>query len=252
MALFKAEGLVLRTRDLGEADKIIVLYTRERGKISGVARGSRRAKSRLLAVSQLFSHSRFLMYEGRSRLYPVTQGELISSFRPLREDIARVAYASYIAELLDALLDEAEPNEVLFRTVLEGFTLVSGADDLDLSIRWFELKLMDQLGYRPELNGCVECGSDLDSRSVFSSRQGGMLCHLHAGSGPDAIALTPGVVNQLRRLLETSPARLGILRPSPGDRVVLERVLREHIDQRLDRPLRSRDFLQAMKALESG
>lgn len=251
MALFKAEGLLLRTHDLGEADKILVLYTRERGKISGVARGARRAKSRLLAISQLFAHSRFLMYEGRS-LHSINQGELINSFRPLREDLTRVAYASYAAELLDVLLVEAEPNADLFRTVLEGFTLIAGTADLDLSMRWLELALINHLGYRPELSHCVECGSPLEERGAFSATHGGILCHRHLGSDQASLPVHPGVVSQLRRLLETPASRLGILRPSQGDRELMERLLRLHIDNRLDRPLRSREFLQAMKALESG
>lgn len=249
LALFKAEGFVLRTRDLGEADKILTLYTRERGKVSGVARGSRRVRSRLLATSQAFSYSRFMLYEGRG-LHTVSQAELISSFRPLREDLSRMAYASYTAELLDAFVDENEPNDTLFRLVLEGFTLISGTDDLDLALRWFELKLLDELGYRPELCQCAACGSDLGDRPVvYDSEQGGALCSECAAESQQAIDLSAGVVIQLRRLLETPAARLGILRPSRGDLGTMERVTRAHMDHRLDRPIKSREFLDSMRSL---
>lgn len=249
--MYKAEGLLLRTHDLREADKILTIYTRERGKVSAVARGCRRAKSRLLAVSQLFSHSRYLIYEGRG-LHTINQGELINTFRPLREDLTRVAYSSYAAELLNSLVDESEPNSSLFRIVLDGFTLLAGTDDLDLALRWFELMLMDQLGYRPELSGCVECGSELKVGGSFSAQEGGTLCHDCRGSDPSAIPVHLGVIVQLRRLLDTSAARLGILRPSQVDRQMMERILRAHIDYRLARPIRSRGFLDSMKALESG
>src|SRR5690625_1080684 len=153
MALFKTEGIVLRTRDLGEADKILIIYTKEHGKLSAVARGARRSRSRLLAPSQLFSHSKYLFYKGRS-LHSVSQAELANSFRPLREDISRLAYASYLAELLDVFISESEPNAELFRNGLEGFTLMAGADDLELASRWFEMNLLAHLGYRPELHYC--------------------------------------------------------------------------------------------------
>jgi len=66
MALYKTEGIVIRTRNLGEADRIITLYTRDRGKVEGVARGSRRARSRLMGATQLFTYGHYLMYSGRS------------------------------------------------------------------------------------------------------------------------------------------------------------------------------------------
>lgn len=250
LALFKAEGVVLRTRDLGEADKILTLYTRENGKIHAVARGCRRARSRLLAVSQVFAHSRFLLFEGRG-LHNVSQGELINSFRPLREDLERVAYASYAAELVDAFVAENEPSEPLFRLVLEGFTLVAGTGDLDLSMRWFELKLMERLGYRPEFGQCVSCAAPPEGECVYDAAQGGVLCASCRGTAEagTVIPLTPGVLAQLRRLLETPAPRLGILRPSRADRLLMERVVRAHIDHRLDRPIKSREFLEAMRSL---
>lgn len=250
MALFKAEGFVLRTRDLGEANKILTLFTRERGKVSAVARGARRARSRLLATSQTFSHSRFLLYEGRG-LHTVSQAELLSSFRPLREDLSRMAYASYIAELIDAFVDENEPNDALYRTILEGFTLMAGTDDLDLSARWFELRILDILGYRPEFAQCVACGADISSRSVhFHPVEGGVLCPSCAERAPGGIQVPLGVIRQCLRLIETPAARLGILRPSQGDRRVMESLLRAHIDHRLDRPIKSREFLEAMRHME--
>lgn len=249
MALIKAEGLVLRTRDLGEADKIVVMYTRERGKLSGVARGSRRARSRLLAVSQLFVHGRFLLYEGRG-LHSISQAELVNSFRPLREDLDRVAYASYFAELVDALVDDDEPNSDLFSIVLQGFTLVAGTDDLDLGLRWFELTVMSLLGYQPQLDHCVMCHGPIENGVVFSAKQGGVVCKACTETDATAVPVHLGVVNQLRRLLETPASRLGIFRPSQPDRLAMEHVLRAHIEHRLDRPLKSRGFLEAMRGLD--
>lgn len=251
MALYKAEGLLLRTYDLGEADKILVLYTRERGKVSCVARGARRAKSRFLAVSQLFSHSRFLIYQGRSSLHTVRQAELINSFRSLREDLVRVAHASYASELLDHFVAEWEPQADLFRLLLETMTLLSGASDLDLTLRWYELRLMDVLGYRPVLDACVTCGGELRGVSGFSAELGGTLCHSCLGVRHAEVLLQPGTLQLLRRLLDTPATRLRILRPSAGDRIVMEQVTRAHIDRRISRTLKAREFLDSVKELEA-
>ena len=249
MGLFKAEGFVLRTRDLGEADKILTLFTRERGKVAAVAKGARRARSRLLATSQVFSHGRFLIYEGRS-LHTVSQAELISSFRPLREDLSRMAYASYVAELIDAFVDENEPHVALFRTVLEAFTLMAGTSDLEMGVRWFELQLLDRLGYRPEFARCVACDREITSpRVLFHPAEGGVLCAACTERAAGGVEIPLGITRQCIRLLENPAAPLGILRPSPSDRRIMESLLRAHIDHRLDRPIKSRDFLEAMRSL---
>lgn len=250
LALLRAEGVVLRTRDLGEADKILTLLTHEYGKVRATARGSRRVRSRLLAVSQAFSHSKFLLYQGRN-LHNVSQAELVNSFRPLREELPRMAYASYAAELVDTFVEENEPNPAMFRLVLEGFTLIAGAEDLDLTIRWFELKLLNQLGYRPELEECLSCGLPITTNCVYDAEQGGLLCQECAREGAGGIPVPMAVVAQMRRLTETDASRLGILRPTRPDRLLMEHVVRAHIDHRLDRPIKSRDFLEAMRSLGS-
>ena len=149
MALYKTEGIVLRTRNLGEADRIITLYTREHGKVEGVDRGSRRVRRGLMGGTQLFTHGRYMLYSGRS-LETVSQAEIKRSFVGLRDDLVKLAHASYIAELLDVSLEPGEPSEDLFVLLQESFVAIDDGLSPALVSRWYELRLMDLLGYQPE------------------------------------------------------------------------------------------------------
>lgn len=247
MALYKTEGIVLRTRNLGEADRIITLYTREHGKIEGVARGSRRVRSRLIGGTQLFTHGWYMMFSGRS-LETVSQAEIKRSFVGLREDLVKLAHASYIAELLDVSLEPGEPSEELFTLLEEAFVALDEGVSPPLVARWFELRLMDLLGYHPELLSCVGCGGE-PAEARFSVREGGLLCPRCIARDTTAIPIGRSTVEWMKRLLATRGNRLGVMRLSREDDRVLEAVGRSYIDFRLSRPLKSLSFLASVKDL---
>lgn len=248
MALYKAEGVVLRTRNLGEADKICVIYSREEGKLSAVARGSRRSRSRLLSISQPFTHARYLLYRGRS-LDSIRQGETVSSFRAMREDLMRMAFASYAAELIDVTVGERQPSAVLFETILMAWTLFSEAPDPGLALHWFELRLLDQLGYRPELEACVSCGAPVAEGISFSPREGGILCVHCRSKDRTARPLAVRIVAQLRHLLNAPARRLQVLHIAEADRARIRQLLHVYFDYHFERPLKSRGFLNALQEM---
>lgn len=247
MALYKTEGIVIRTRNLGEADRIITLYTRDRGKVEGVARGSRRARSRLMGATQLFTYGHYLMYSGRS-LDTVSQAEIQESFAGLREDLIKMAHASYLAELLDLSVEPEEPSEDLFALLYESFTALDQDKPPEIVLRWFELHLMVLLGYQPELRHCVGCGG-VASEARFSVREGGLLCPRCLSKDPTAIAVRPSTIQWMKQLMSAPVQRLGVMRPSLDDSRALEAVGRAYIDYRLPRPLKSLDFLASIKDL---
>src|SRR5690606_23389079 len=111
--LQKCEGIVLRTQDYGESNKIVTIYTREWGKVGVMAQGAKKPNSRLSAVTQPFTYGYFLLRKGRS-LQTLQQGEIIDSMREIKGDIFLTAYASYICELTDKGVEEKKPNPYLF------------------------------------------------------------------------------------------------------------------------------------------
>lgn len=207
--IFKAEGLVLRTRPLGEADRLVTILTREEGKLEGVARGARRTKSRLAAGVDLFTHGHFTFHRGKT--WPIITGQdPIERFSWFRDDPDLYPYGIYMAELVDKLVSEQEPAFEIFQLLLEGWWLLGQSSNLFLLCRAFELKLAHLLGYSPHLHCCTCCGSD--QAAEFSPRQGGLLCS--SCRGTDVIKIEAGTVAIARRLIEAPLNQAGQLRPT--------------------------------------
>ena len=116
--LQKCEGIVIRSTDYGETNKVVTLYTREWGKIGVMARGAKKPNSRLSAITQLFTHGYFLVQKGTG-IGSLQQGEMITSMRSIREDIFLTAYASYIVELTDKSTEDKKPNPFLFELLYQ-------------------------------------------------------------------------------------------------------------------------------------
>lgn len=255
MALARLEGLVLRSRDLGEADKIVVLFTRERGKMEAVARGARRARSRLLALAQPFTHGDFLLFLNSRGLHTLSQGEIIQPFRGLREDLTYMAYAAYFAEMVDWALPEEQPAENLLDTLLQALSILEAGEIApSLVSRWFELHTLELLGYRPELSECVCCRMALtagERRSLrFSVAEGGVLCPSCTEADPQAIRISGAVWQSMRFLLEKPSSRLAAFVLGDAENDVLERVLEACLEYRLERRLNSKAFLVAIEAMQ--
>ena len=248
MPLVKVEAIVIRTRDLSEADRIVTLYSRERGKVRAVAKGARSPRNRFSALTQVPLHGHFSVFEGRG-LASLSQGELVSSFRGVREDYTKTLYALFFAELIDEMVEEGEASEPLFRLLLQSLKMVSSGDlrELPKLSMAFQLKTMALLGYEISLQRCARCGKGAASSTVFSAELGGLVCSECRDTVSDGLALSGGVTKTLGRLLSDPPERLKGLQVSVRDVASIDRVLRQFVDYRLPRPLRSRRFLEEEK-----
>lgn len=248
MALYKAEGIVLRGRNLGEADKILTIFTHERGKVDAVARGVRRPRSRLIGPSQLFTHGTYLLYERKS-LDTMNQGDIVRSFRPLREQLHRMAHASYVAELVDRTTELNDRHEALFPLLLAVMELLAAGDELALTTRYFEVQLLKQLGFQLHLTGCVRCGA---VRAVFfSSEMGGLVCDGCRGADAAVVRLPLEAIEVLRYLDRAAPTRLGVLQPSLQAMRTLQNILPAFCAARIGRRLYSMEFLLSIGAAEN-
>ena len=146
--VYKTAGIVLRHRKLGEADKILILFTPNYGKVDAVAKGVRRPTSKLAGHVEPLTHSSFLLARGRE-LDIVTQAETLEPLTPLREDLERVGRALYVAELVDRFTADRQESYSLFRLLLETLRRLATHDDLDLVLRYFEMQPLQETGYRP-------------------------------------------------------------------------------------------------------
>lgn len=246
--LVKAEGIVIRTHDYGEAHKVVVLFTREHGKVALMARGVKRTKSRLSGVTQLLTHGHYLYFMGAG-MGTLNQGETLHSHHPIRQDILLMSYAAYIVELLNRLTEDKEANPFLFRLLDKTLTFLEAGKDADILCRIFETKLLSVAGYRPELNRCVHCGEE-DKPYSFSVSLGGLLCLDCRSHDRQALAISQASVRLLRTFLHMDIERLGTIRVKEETKDQLERVMHDYTDYHTDLNLKSREFLKQMKELE--
>jgi DNA repair protein RecO (recombination protein O) len=253
MPTYTADSLVLRRQNLGENDRILTLYTRDHGKLAAVVKGARRASSRLVGATELFTQARMLLATGKT-LDIVSQCEIRASFPTLRNDLERLTRATYLCELLDVFSHErdATTSAECFDLTVAALTLL-GRDlaYLDGLVHAYELRLLAILGYAPILDSCARCGNPLDRAPYgFSPSLGGTLCHADRNRSDDAIPLSAEGLQLLQTLAVADPETLTALQPSGKTAAEVDRVLRWFIRARAERSLKSADFLDALRVTE--
>ena len=184
----RVEAVVLRHSDWGEADRMLTIFTRELGKLRVVAKGARRPRSRKAGHLEPFTRVALLLARGRE-IWIVTQAETLDAYLPVRDDLERTGYAAYVAELLDRFTYEEGENSSLYRLFVEALERVSTLEDPVPAIRYYEIRLLDLLGFRPELFHCVQCGNEIQPEAqYFSALLGGVVC---PRCGLDAAGVRP-------------------------------------------------------------
>lgn len=199
----KTEGVILSELRFRDTSKILTIYTRELGKISVMAKGAYRPKSKVLASTQPFSYNEFQFSKGKN-FYYINQIDIIDTFYNVRNNIERIAFGFYILELLDKSIIEEEKNEKIFKLLIKGLNIMSNMDEGYLKfIISYELKYISFLGYRPEITTCVNCNKT-SSTMRFSKSQGGLLCSNCFHLDNQAIYTSNSEIQLMQRLLFTS------------------------------------------------
>ncbi len=249
MALLRVEAIVLLATEYGEKDRLISFLTPERGVMRAVARGARRPASRLGPHLLPFTHSRLLLWEGRS-LWGISQAETISAHRRLRSHLRLFGEAALGAELVLGCLPEGMASHLPFRLFLRYLDLLEKAEDLSLLPVWrcqFILKLLGALGHRPELERCLGCGSPA-GEGRFLPGEGGVYCSPCArGRGLPF----PSAAGKLGRRLLLSPAAVSPPEAEEG-LPFLDRALIGLGESILGRPLRAESFLGIIEGDKGG
>jgi DNA repair protein RecO (recombination protein O) len=202
---YKTEAVVLRSFRFGEADRILHVYTLDRGRVGAVAKGVRKTKSRFGARLEPLSHVELMLHQGSGELHTVTGATLVDPHRPAREDPYRLSVGLVGAEAMLRLFVEQERNERAFEaitrflTVLDAFPAgLRGRAALDPLGLAFQLKLLWLSGYLPQLDACVECGA-ADGLVGYLPRAGGAVCAACAPT--EAVELTPEGFRGVRALV---------------------------------------------------
>jgi DNA repair protein RecO (recombination protein O) len=216
MGLYKVEGIVVRRRNLGEADRLVTILTRDRGKVTVVAKGARRPKSRLGGRLEPPTRFRALVAEGRS-LDVISQVEVLDAHAPLRSDLERMGDVSVVLELADRGLAERNAHPDVFRLLGETLNLMRG-DMHEVAGLWFTARLLVLTGHRPAVGRCASCGCPLRGRAAWSATLGGCLDEACRSRDPMATPASPRTIALITFLLDATPAALGRIKP-PADEI---------------------------------
>jgi DNA repair protein RecO (recombination protein O) len=259
MPSYNTLAIVLRRLNYGETDKILTLFSRDRGRLSAIAKGARKAISRLSGATEVLTCTRFQLATGKS-MEIVTQVEVEQSFSALHQDLPRLAHGLYLTDLIDHSIEDEAPNPELFDLLLTGLLLVQSLSSPELAARWFEIRLLGDLGYAPNLRTCAVCDTSLpgdhgrDETFALSASQGGALCPRHAlpASNEDHSALSYGALRLLQALEEISPAEAADTLPTlpaagPKALNLARLAMRRSLRFRLERDLKSLEFLDSLQ-----
>ncbi len=245
---FRTPALILKRRDFGEADRLLTVLTPGHGKLDVIAKGARKPTSTKTGHVELFTRADLLIHKGRE-LGIAVQAEMVAPYLQIREDLGRGAYASYVAELLDRFTAEGDEESAgLFRLLDETLDRLCHDDDPRLAVRYYEVRLLDLVGFRPELNECVISRQPVQAEDqYFSYVEGGVVRPEHAVHTASIIPI-PMVTLKLLRYMQRSPyEHVKSLKISPTLHNDVERVMLGYITFLLEQKLQSVDFIQRLR-----
>lgn len=248
MSTFVDEGVVLRRVDYSEADRVLTVLTRAHGKLGVIARGVRRAGGRNTPHTDMFARSTLQLASGRGELLTLVQAQ--RSGPPARlDDPRRAACAALVAELADRVIEDSHPlEEGIFDLVVDALTGCGDpARDPRAAVAWFARRMIDRLGYAPELSACAGCGALLEPVAhPFSAVVGGLLCPRCGPADPGAVECSTAVIKVLRVIAAEDAGLYARLRLDDSVLDSLEAVVERELAQHVDRRLRSLAVLRSL------
>ena len=249
----KTHAVVLRRRDFGDADRILVVYTPSLGKQELIAHGVRKTTSRKAGHLETFSHASLLVAEGRTWGI-VTEATTVESYRRLREDLDQIGRASYICELVDRFTEIDDENREVWDLLTGTLRMLDelGATamyDPYLLLRWFELHLLAYVGFQPQLFQCLQCGKDIEPVDNYFHLQGGVYCPECGQHMPDAELIPLDMLKVLRHLQRSRWEEVAHLSVPEDVMGRVDNLLNRYLVGVLERRLTSADFLRRLRSL---
>lgn len=247
MPVYKTEAIVIRRANLGEADRIVTLFTREHGKVAVVAKGARKPRSRFAGRLELFTQLRALLAQGRT-LDVVSQVDVVDPFVGVRGDLGRMGAASFVAEVADRGTVDREPQPALYAALRQALHLIADGD-AEMATMWFAAQVLSLSGYAPVVDRCVVCGRPLGGAATFSFALGGGLCGSHRARDPQGVPASAVALAAIAFLREASVGALSRITLDRRQRAEVENLLRRYLEYRLEVRLRSPLVAERLKSV---
>jgi DNA repair protein RecO (recombination protein O) len=241
MPPIKTKGINLKFVRVGEADKILTIFTSDLGKISAIAKGARRPRSKFGGRLEPFAFNNYLLATGRS-LYVVSQAETIESFRALREEEQKLRAACFIVNVVRASTEEGQKNPALFDLLLKALDLLNVTSHPESIKLIFEVLLMEVEGFFPYLEGCIKCRKPVTkepSAVTFSIAFGGLLCSACAKTAFGKVSVPFPLIKMMKRIRESDVLELKDIQIEQGNIKKLNTIVRPYISDHIGKDIRN-------------
>jgi DNA repair protein RecO (recombination protein O) len=246
---FRVEAVVLRHANWGEADRLLTLYTREQGKLRAIAKGARKIRSRKAGHLEPFTH--ITLQLAKSRDIPiVTQVETLDPYLPLRESLVLTGYASYVMELLDRFTYEEDGGNLsLFRLLTDTLARLCSTAETWSVVRYYEMRLLDFLGFRPQLFECANCRAVIEPvDQYFSPSAGGVICPKCGNGLPGLWNVSVEALKYMRHFQRSNYNESARARVVPETQKEVETLMQAYFTYLLERGLNTPGFIKRVKA----
>ena len=249
-------ALVLRRRDVNDADRVLTVFTPREGKIELLAKGVRKTTSRKAGHVELFTHVTLVVAQARTWDI-ITEAATVESFRHLRENLDAIAAANYVAELVDNFTDANDDNQPVWDLALFALrALDETAKTADASapnlLRWFDLQLLSLSGFQPQFFHCLSCEEPLQPElNYFSLADGGVFCPRCGSQREGLEPIQPDILKVLRFLQSQPYAAVARVQVRPAVARIVDNLLHRYLASVLETHLRSPDFLRRVAALSA-
>jgi DNA repair protein RecO (recombination protein O) len=246
MSYIKTKGIVLREVDTGEADKIITVFSRNKGKISCSAKGARRSKSRLAAGTQLFCYGEFVLFKGKE-IYSINSCDVIESFYNIRNDLQTLTYSAHMTDIIIDVIQEEQPATKVLQLFLNSLFMLAKTDKPpEQVIRIFELRILSILGYAPSVRGCINCDNEDMGHMYFSFQRCGYICGKCIDIDKSAKKISTGAARAINHIVYTNIKSLFNFEVSQEVLKEIENISRRYLRERLDKDYKKLDFLKTL------
>lgn len=254
MPLERTQAIVIRRHPLGEADRLVTFYTRDFGRLTGVAKGVRRPRSRFGSALELFTEGHLLFFESeRWELVRVDHFDIVRPFRQVRESLSRLGQGSWVVECVAQLTAERDPHPALYGLLVRTLRALERASRPARVKLAFALRAVDLLGHRLRLDRCLGCGRSPGSRPCLDFTVGGLLCGRCAALPGDSLPLSDAAVAALRRLRTCSWEELLWAPLSGSVETEVANAMEAQVVRLVGHPLRTPRFLaQTSRTLMAG
>lgn len=243
--IITTEGIVLKSFDFRETSQIATLFSKDRGKVSGILKGIRTDPRKFGSALDKFSLNVFVYYKySRTDLHLISQCDLKQFYYPIRQDYRRNLAANYAVELIDIVMPQEQSNEDIYQVLLRYLEALEDAKDIDKLVHIFQIKILVLSGFQPHLDSCVRTGQMIKGKARFDLRSGGLVSMDYPLEDEDCVVISQGTIASLLYIEQNNWEKCSRLSLTQQVKKELKYVLNNFLVFHLERKIKSAQFLQ--------